>query len=261
MSHSQQITLTHWHSGQESNRHDHLAIEEPLQIIVDGHPLAVMMRTPGHDEELTAGFLLTEGIIQSIRDLKRIDTTERPNHALVFLSDGVTLDRSRLTRHLFSASSCGLCGKATIDAITTNHPPLSFLSTFPVSSILQAPDQLRASQATFDETGGLHASALFDEDGTHLLTREDVGRHNALDKIIGRALLDGRDLGNCFLLLSGRVSFELMQKALAARIPLITAISAPSSLAVEFAQESNQTLIAFLRPPRFNIYTHKKRII
>ena len=239
---------------------DHAAVEEPLQLIVDGHPLAVLMRTPGHDRELAAGFLLTEAVISHPDQITNIDTDSRENHALVFLADDVTLDLQRLTRHLFSASSCGLCGKATIDAITTAHPSFPDGPTFDPAHILTAPDALRAAQVTFNDTGGLHASALFSQSGERLVLREDVGRHNALDKVLGHALLEGIDLSSCFLLVSGRVSFELMQKALAGRLPLLAAISAPSSLAIEFAQESNQTLLAFLRPPTFNVYSGAERL-
>jgi len=239
---------------------DHAAVEEPLQLIVDGHPLAVLMRTPGHDRELAAGFLLTEAVISRADQISSIDTETRDNHALVFLADGVTLDLARLTRHLFSASSCGLCGKATIEAITTAHPPIPPGPNFDPAHLLAAPDALRAAQITFDVTGGLHASALFSQDGQLLVLHEDVGRHNALDKVLGHALLHGIDLSSAFLLVSGRVSFELMQKALAGRLPLVAAISAPSSLAIEFAQTSNQTLLAFLRPPTFNIYTGPERL-
>jgi FdhD protein len=260
MSRSQDYSLTRWHDGQTETLVDPVAIEEPLQLIVDGHPLAVLMRTPGNDEELAMGFLLTEGIITTMAQVKRIDTEGKENHALVFLADGIVLDLARLTRHLFSASSCGLCGKANIEAITNNHPPVPDGPTFATDLLLRAPDLLRASQETFDTTGGLHASALFSREGELLVTREDVGRHNALDKVLGRAITDGLELSSCFLLLSGRASFELMQKALAGRIPLIAAISAPSSLAVEFAQASNQTLLAFLRPPSFNIYAHCERL-
>ena len=239
---------------------DRVAIEEPLQLVVDGSPVAVVMRTPGHDEELAAGFLWTEGIISTPDDVVRIETDSKDNHALVFLSDGVEVDHDRLTRHLFSASSCGLCGKATIAAITSAHGPVTAGPVFPEEALLRAPGEMRAAQRTFEETGGLHASALFDRDGKLVVLREDVGRHNALDKILGWALREGMALTECFVLMSGRLSFELMQKALAGRIPLVAGISAPSSLAVEFARESNQTVVGFLRPPRFNLYAGAERV-
>ena len=239
---------------------DRVAVEEPLQLIVDGRPVAVVMRTPGEDKELVAGFLWTEGIINSREQIARIDLDAKDNHALVFLADGVEVDFDRLTRHLFSASSCGLCGKATIDAITSAHEPVCAGATFSEEALLGAPDALRAVQETFDQTGGLHASAVFDEGGTLLAVREDVGRHNALDKVLGWALLEEVDLAACFVLMSGRLSFELMQKALAGRVPLVAGISAPSSLAVEFAMASGQGLVGFLRPPRMNIYAGFERV-
>lgn len=233
---------------------DTVVIEEPLQIVVDGHPIAVTMRTPGHDEELALGFLLTEGVIRSARDVRKIDTTSRDNHALVFLTDGVCVDLARLTRHVFSASSCGLCGKATIDAVSLSHPPLTDPHRFSRDALLVAPSKLAVAQSVFSRTGGLHAAGLFSDDGEPLVVREDIGRHNAVDKVLGHALAAQIDLSRCFLLVSGRVSFEIMQKALAGGLPLVAAISATSSLAVDFAQQTGQTLVAFLRPPHFRVY-------
>ncbi len=234
---------------------DVLAIEEPLQLVVDGRSLAVLMRTPGEDENLVMGFLLTEGIISSAAQVRRIDLEAKDNHAMVFLVDDHECDWERLTRHLFSASSCGLCGKATVDAILQSHPPVDTPLSVPREILLAAPDTMRAKQSTFESTGGLHASGIFSNEGKLLVLHEDIGRHNALDKVIGQSLRDSLDLRECFLLLSGRISFELMQKAIAARIPLVAGISAPSSLAVEFAKDSGQTLIGFLRPPTMNLYT------
>ena len=234
---------------------DHVASEEPLEIVVDGHPVAVVMRTPGHDEELAAGFLLTEGVADSRALIRKIEARPDENRVLVFLADEARPDLGRLTRHVFTASSCGMCGKATLDSIFTNSPAIGIRPLFPDEVFLAAPEKLRASQATFDSTGGLHGAAVFSEAGDLLLAREDIGRHNAVDKVIGRALLDGMDLSGTFLLVSGRASFEILQKALAARIPAIGAVSAPSSLAVDFARRSGQTLIGFLRPPTFNRYT------
>lgn len=233
---------------------DRVVVEEPLQIVVDGHPVAVTMRTPGHDADLALGFLLTEGVIRSAGEVRKIDTESRQNHALVFLADGVEIDLGRLTRHVFSASSCGLCGKATIDAVTSCRPPLPDGPVFSKEVLLAAPDRLAAAQEVFARTGGLHGVGIFGADGTMHVVGEDIGRHNAVDKVLGHALRSGLDLSGCFLLVSGRVSFEIMQKALAGGIPLVAAISAPSSLAIEFARESNQTLVAFLRPPRFRVY-------
>ena len=233
---------------------DHLAVEEPLQVVIDGRALAVLMRTPGDDELLTIGFLKTEGIIQNIAQIARIDLDTRDNHAFVFLADGHEVDWERMTRHLFAASSCGLCGKATIDSILQSHDGIKSSLPLKKEILLAAPDIMRTAQKTFESTGGLHASALFDSQGNLSVLKEDIGRHNALDKVIGFGIREGIDFSQSFLLLSGRISFELMQKSLAAGIPFVAGISAPSSLAVEFAKTSQQTLIGFLRPPTFNLY-------
>ena len=240
---------------------DRVALEEPLQLVVNGHSIAVLMRTPGDDEELAIGFLWTEGIITGGDDVLKVDLTTKENHALVFLDDGVEVDLTRLTRHLFSASSCGLCGKASIDAITSLHDPVPDGPSFPESVLLEAPSFLRSAQETFEKTGGLHASGIFSREGKLLALREDVGRHNALDKLLGWALLNAQDLSENFVLMSGRLSFELMQKALAGRLPLVAGISAPSSMAVEFSRESNQTLVGFLRAPRYNVYAGAERLV
>ena len=239
---------------------DRVAVEEPLQIVVDGHPLAITMRTPGADEELALGFLLTEGVIRSVDEIRKIDVESRENHALVFLHDDVEVDYGRLTRHVFRASSCGICGRATIDAVTSGQVPLTSEIRFPKDVLLGSPDLLTAAQTTFARTGGLHGVGIFDADGRCLVVREDVGRHNAVDKALGHALRSGNDLASCFLLVSGRVSFEIMQKALVGGVPLVAAISAPSSLAIEFAQRSNQALVGFLRPPSFRVYAGAERI-
>jgi FdhD protein len=234
---------------------DQVVIEEPLQIVIDGHPVAVTMRTPGHDADLALGFLLTEGVIRSRADVRKIDTDSRDNHALVFLAEGAEVDLQKLTRHVFSASSCGVCGKATIEAVTSQRPPLPD-SGIAISRevLLAAPAKLEAAQSVFSRTGGLHAAGIFTADGTAQVIREDIGRHNAVDKVLGHAVEAGWNLSQSFLLVSGRVSFEIMQKALAGGLPLVAALSAPSSLAVDFAVESNQTLVAFLRPPKFRVF-------
>jgi FdhD protein len=255
MSKSSSVTrITRWSGGEIETRDDLVAVEEPLQVVVDGRALAVLMRTPGDDEVLVMGFLLTEGIIDKAAQVRRIDLEARDNHAMVFLIDDHQCDWERLTRHLFSASSCGLCGKATIDAILQSHPPIANKPDFDPQAIQEAPDIMRAAQANFDSTGGIHASGVFSKEGALLVIHEDVGRHNALDKVIGEGLLKGINFSECFLLVSGRISFELMQKAVAARLPLVAGISAPSSLAVSFAKTSGQSLIGFLRPPKMNVY-------
>ncbi len=251
---SQTISLIHCHPGGPTETLDQVAVEEPLEIRLDGHPVAVVMRTPGHDEELAAGFLVTEGIISTVAELRKIEVRPDENRVLVFLQDGVAVDLGRLTRHFFTGSSCGLCGKATLDAIFMDFPPIERGIDISDDVFYQAPAKLRAAQGTFETTGGLHAAGVFTTGGELLIIREDIGRHNAVDKVIGHALLNGIDLTATFLLVSGRLSFEIMQKALAARIPTVAAISAPSSLAVEFAKRSGQTLVGFLRPPTFNRY-------
>ena len=240
---------------------DLVAIEEPLELRVGGRSLAVVMRTPGHDRELAAGFLWTEGIIRAREDVVDLtycgdaDGKPQENVLNVVLAPGRAVDWGRLQRHTFASSSCGLCGKVTIDSVRQQFAPLR-QPLAPRRAVLYAlPDQLRAAQKTFAATGGLHASALFTPAGELLVVREDVGRHNALDKAIGWAFFAERlPLAECVLLLSGRVSFEIMQKALAAGIPAVVAISAPTSLAVEFAQESGQTLVGFLRGEKMNVY-------
>jgi FdhD protein len=228
MSKSSSVTrITRWSGGEIETRDDLVAVEEPLQVVVDGRALAVLMRTPGDDEVLVMGFLLTEGIIDKADQVRRIDLEARDNHAMVFLIDDHQCDWERLTRHLFSASSCGLCGKATIDAILQSHPPIANKPDFDPQAIQEAPDIMRAAQANFDSTGGIHASGVFSKEGALLVIHEDVGRHNALDKVIGEGLLKGINFSECFLLVSGRISFELMQKAVAARLPLVAGISAP----------------------------------
>lgn len=254
MNASHTISLIHCSPGGEVAASDQVAVEEPLEIRLDGHPVAVVMRTPGHDEELAAGFLVTEGIISKVTELRKIEPRPEENRVLVFLEDGVEVDLGRLTRHLFTGSSCGLCGKATLEAIFTHFPPITHRLEIPDAVLLDAPRKLREAQGTFETTGGLHAAGVFSAVGELLVIREDIGRHNAVDKVIGHALRNGIDLTTTLLLVSGRLSFEIMQKALAAGIPAVAAISAPSSLAVEFAKNSGQTLVGFLRPPTFNRY-------
>ncbi len=251
---SHTISLIHCRPDGEVEASDQVAVEEPLEIRLDGHPVAVVMRTPGHDEDLAAGFLVTEGIISKVAELRKIEPRPEENRVLVFLADGISVDLGRLTRHLFTGSSCGLCGKATLEAIFTSFPPIAHRLEVPDAVLLDAPRKLRLAQGTFETTGGLHAAGVFSATGELLVIREDIGRHNAVDKVIGHALRNGIDLSAKLLLVSGRLSFEIMQKALAAGIPAVAAISAPSSLAVEFAKNSGQTLVGFLRPPTFNRY-------
>lgn len=245
---------------------DWLAREEPLEIRVRGQSVAVTMRTPGHDAELACGFLITEGLLQireeviEIAHCESTDTGARGNILNVFVAPSVNVDFDRLTRHVFASSSCGLCGKASIESVHQKFPPIASVPILNAGLIRSLPDKLVAVQDAFAKTGGLHAAALFDQTGNLLILREDVGRHNAVDKVIGWAFLNRIPLATHILLVSGRTSFEIMQKALAARIPVIAAVSAPSSLAVEFARESGQTLIGFLRGSSFNVYSRPDAI-
>jgi FdhD protein len=245
---------------------DRVATEEPLEIRVRGRGVAVTMRTPGHDAELAAGFLLAEGLVRQRTDVLEIAPCRRgaaPENTLnVFLAPSVAVDFDQLTRHVFASSSCGLCGKASIDAVHRHFPPLESRFTLDAARLLGFPRRLRAAQVGFDQTGGLHAAGIFDARGRLMVLREDVGRHNAVDKVIGYGFLaEQLPFDRQVLMVSGRASFEILQKALAARIPIVCAVSAPSSLALEFARESGQTLIGFLRGADFNIYSHPERIL
>ncbi len=301
---------------------DDVAVEEPLEIRVRGRSIAVTMRTPGHDRELAAGFLLGEGLISARDDILEIAPclqSDAPHNTLnVFLAPSVEVNFEKLTRHVFASSSCGVCGKATIEAVHQHFAPISSSLKVSKAVLPTLTEKMRAAQATFTRTGGLHAAALFTPAGDLLVVREDIGRHNAVDKVVGHLLLanqppkdqnfpeqimgtetkknpstrqnqtDGSPLpfimgegqGEGFLqravqveaccsvpkscelilLVSGRASFEILQKALAARIPIICAVSAPSSLAVEFARQSGQTLVGFLRRETMNVYAGAQRI-
>lgn len=254
------------------DREDVLAMEEPLEIqlsyMVDGirvrKSISVTMRTPGNDEELAVGFLFTEGIIQQPGQIKdaRISALEN-NKVLVTLNDGVIPNLSTTERNFYTTSSCGVCGKSSIDSIKTNsvYGTQNHAVTVKSHVLLELIQVLEKQQSVFLRTGGLHASALFDLEGTFLLLREDVGRHNALDKVLGSAFLKAEmPLNNSILLLSGRASFELIQKATMAGIQIIVAIGAPSSLAVQLAEESGITLAGFMRKETFNIYSGYERI-
>jgi len=246
-------------------RPDEIAAEEPLEIRIEGQSVAVVMRTPGDDRELAAGFLLSENLIRAATDIFDITQCGRSNedHVVnVTLRNPASFDPGKLTRNVFSSSSCGVCSKATIEAVRQSFPPIASDCQISVETLLRLPAALRKKQETFNQTGGLHACALFDLDGNLQAIREDVGRHNALDKLIGYAVLENRlPLRDQVLLLSGRVSFEMMQKSLAAGIAIVVAISAPTSLAVAFAGESNQTLVGFLRGQTMNVYAGRQRIV
>lgn len=260
---------------------DYLAVEEPLEIRIEygalrarvRRSLSITMRTPGHDSELAVGFMLTEGIIQSPQQILKTEFqgsqigTER-NIVKVDLAPDVTVDMKRLERHFYTSSSCGVCGKSSIEALVSQSPPYWNNQNFKAGlkidalTVQKLPKLLREHQSLFDKTGGLHACATFDSEGNILCVREDVGRHNALDKLIGSYFLRAAlPLSDKILLVSGRASFELIQKSAMAGIQVFAAVGAPSSLAVELARECEMTLIGFLRDERFNIYAGAQRVI
>ena len=256
-------------------RDDAVAVEEPLEIRVGGRGVAVTMRTPGHDRELAAGFLLTEGVVRAAAELldiyacRDLPQGQEGNvvEAVLSASARERFDPARLTRHVFTASSCGLCGKATIDALTCVLSPLPAAGVvgeagrFSAAGLGAWPERLRAAQPGFEVTGGLHAAARFSSSGELVAVREDVGRHNALDKLLGAALWAGETpLANAGVLVSGRLSFELVQKCWAAGVPLLAGIGAPSSLAVAMAQAAGMTLVGFLRADRANVYAGAERL-
>ncbi len=234
---------------------DVVAVEEPLELRIGGEPVAVTMRTPGHDEELALGFALSEGL--------------RPAGARVpddLAANAIDLDApgfdpERLRRSFYTSSSCGVCGKGALEAVAVEAPRVESDLRVPAELVAALPDRLGAAQAAFEATGGLHASGLFSADGKLLCVREDVGRHNALDKVVGRAFLDGLlPLSRSLLCLSGRISFELVQKAAVAGCPVVVAVGAPSSLAVELAADRGLTLCGFVRGGSLNVYTEPWRI-
>jgi FdhD protein len=244
-------------------RPETIVVEEPLELRLDAEPLAVTMRTPGNDVELAAGFLVTEGIVSDFRVVNSIahcDETE--NVVEIRTEPGAPGVRRPATRHFFASSSCGICGKATLEALRTFATPLHADRVRVDAKLLEAlPGRLRSAQPLFRETGALHAAALFSADGALLCVREDVGRHNAVDKVVGWAALERRlPLAGTILLASGRLGFEIAQKALVAGIPVLAAISGPSSLAVELARENGMTLVAFLRGDACNVYAGAERI-
>ncbi|RYD55959.1 MAG: formate dehydrogenase accessory sulfurtransferase FdhD [Sphingobacteriales bacterium] len=265
-------SITKVKGGNVSEADDMLAAEEPLEISLEYGPadrrikknLSITMRTPGNDAELAVGFLFTEGIISNFHHIKSVQSGFSGNEVCVSIDEQVMPDMTKLERHFYTTSSCGVCGKSSIDAVRTVCNITASPDSLRVSASLlhSLPDILRSHQDVFESTGGLHASALFSADGRLLILREDVGRHNALDKLIGVALEQGlMPLNDHILLLSGRASFELIQKATMAGIKMVAAVGAPSSLAAQLASESNMTLVGFLRRERFNIYTGKERII
>ncbi|GFG64196.1 sulfurtransferase FdhD [Mycobacterium kubicae] len=263
--------VKHLTGDKSITRPETLAVEEPLEIRVNGTPVTVTMRTPGADIELAQGFLLTEGVIADREDVRTVrycggrgdDGRNTYNVLDVTLAPGIEPPGLDVTRNFYTTSSCGVCGKASLDAVRliSRYAPGDDPATVTAATVQAMPDQLRSAQKVFASTGGLHAAALFSVDGTMLVVREDIGRHNAVDKVIGWALEHSRiPLGTTVLLVSGRASFELTQKAVMAGIPVLAAVSAPSSLAVSLAEESGVTLVAFLRDDSMNVYTRPDRV-
>ena len=258
--------------GVEAERVDTLVVEEPLEIRLDGSPLSITMRTPGSDFDLAAGFLVSEGVVSEGPQVTAIrycagateDGSNTYNVLDVSLAPGVPLPDTSLERNFYTSSSCGLCGKASLDAVRTKArwPVADDGLRIDVPTLTGLPDRLREAQRVFDRTGGLHAAGLFTAAGELLALREDVGRHNAVDKLVGWALRSGRlPLRETVLMVSGRASFELVQKAWMAGIPMMAAVSAPSSLAVELATEAGMTLVGFLRGSSMNVYTGRHRVL
>lgn len=260
-------TVQEWKDGVVQQTLDSLVAEEPLEIRVNGAPLSVTMRTPGNDLELAAGFLLTESIVQSRDQIAHLDYVPlekqaKQNVVEAWLSVDAEFDGEKMKRNFFAASSCGICGKASIEAVRVRgiRAPNPAFRIAP-EVLCEIPQRLREGQSIFSRTGGLHGAALFNAKGKLIEVREDVGRHNAVDKLIGWALLNERDdLGNCLMLVSGRGGFEIVQKCLVAGLPLLASVSAPSGLAVRLAREFQMTLVGFLRGQRFVVYAGEERL-
>jgi FdhD protein len=258
-----------YENGTARAREDRVTVEDPLEIRVGAQTLAVTMRTPGHDFDLAAGWLLTEGIVHRPEEIVRLEhcrevrsPEEEGNVVIVRATapSGDALDRAR--RILLTSSSCGLCGKGSIESVRGRFPPVASDAKVSAEVLRGLPEKLRSGQAAFAETGGLHGAGVFDLEGTLLATREDVGRHNAVDKVIGHLFRQGRvPLSRAVLLVSGRASFEIVQKAVAAGIPIVAAVSAPSSLAIDLARESRVALVGFLRDGGFNLYSEEERLV
>jgi FdhD protein len=270
MPQSRSLTITRIDGTTSSEMRDDVALEEPLEIRLDAsdgtkratRSLSITMRTPGHDRELAAGFLLTEGLLRSAHEITSI-TQHDDNIVTVHLADHARVAWPSMERHFYATSSCGVCGKSSLDALEV--PGLQRIPrdgfSFAVGEVPRLSGRLRARQAVFDRTGGLHAAALFSGDGALVDLREDVGRHNAVDKLLGAQFVQGlTPLRDCLLFLSGRASFELVQKALAGGLPMIAAVGAPSSLAVDLAQRFDLTLVGFVRDARFNVYSGAWRL-
>lgn len=267
----QTVDVTRIRNGARTIDADRAATEEPLEIRLHNRPFAVVMRTPGADRELAAGFLLAERVLRTPDDLGTIEYCTDPaaEHPENIVNVRLALGSADALEQVFASqrnvttnASCGMCGRLTIDSLRADGPPLPVRWTVPASTIVAAPGRLRDAQAVFEQTGGLHAAGLFTRDGRLEAMAEDVGRHNAVDKVIGRMLMQERlPLSDHLLFVSGRTSFEIVQKAFLAGIPIVAAVSAPSTLAVDLAQECGITLIGFLRGASFNIYAHPERVV
>ena len=254
--------------GERMSADDQVTVEEPLEIRVEEEPVAVIMRTPRHDFELAAGFLLTEGLIQTPRALGAISyctAAEPPNEENIVevrMAAAVEFDLARLKRNFYASSSCGVCGKASIEAIRAQAPSLAGNFTVAADTLYGLSDRMRQAQDVFEQTGSLHAAALCEPEGEFRRLREDVGRHNAVDKLVGHYALRNQPVpADSVLMVSGRTSFEIVQKALMAGIAVVCAVSAPSSLAVDMAREAGMTLVGFLRGRAFNAYAGEQRIV
>ena len=265
---SMSLDISRVKAGSATKQLDRIAVEEPLEIRLDGKSVAVVMRSPGNDVELACGFLFTETILKGTHELNAVHPKRDAKHPElcnvidVRTSDGIDTSNRGWQRNFVSASSCGLCGKLTIESVRIQAPPLEDPLEVTSELLYTLPDKMLAEQEGFGATGAVHAAGLFDARGKLLYLREDIGRHNAVDKLIGQALLDDRlPLGETILIVSGRASFEIVQKALVARIPVIAGVSAASSLAVEMAASSQMALVGFLRGKSMNIYTGTERIL
>jgi FdhD protein len=268
------LRVKRWTAGTWSESPDAVVMEEPLQLLLDGEPLSVVMRTPGNDIELTIGLLFAEGVIRTAKDVKavRISAEAGEREAAIDVDSSVVesnvIDVQLLTqpmrrpeRSMLASSACGVCGAVMIEDLRRGLSPLGAGLRMQASLLPSLVDKLRAGQGVFERTGGLHAAGLFSDDGELLCVREDVGRHNALDKVAGRWLLDGKlPASDSVLVVSGRAGYEIVQKSIAAGIPILAAVGAPSSLAVALAREFNQTLVGFLRGERFNVYSAPERL-
>lgn len=265
---SREVEVTRVRAGVRGALRDYAATEEPMEVRIHGDPFAVIMRTPGRDHELAAGFLLSEQIVRGpdeislIRHCTAPETPELKNVVDVTLQGKPAVERIRERRQVVTSSSCGLCGRVTLDSLHAQVPSLDDTWEVTGTSVLGWPRRLREAQEAFDRTGGMHAAGLFDASDTLVDVAEDVGRHNAVDKVVGRMLLLERlPLSSCGLAVSGRASFEIVQKALLARIPIVAAVSAPTTLAIELAEESGVTLLGFVRNGGYNIYSHPRRVV